>query len=334
MKKRIVRLIAAFVLCANPVFIAFGQAGHGRARLTGIVTDDAGNPIPSAKLFLRFVESAKYGGMSAYKVMVQESASFEATADEKGRWSYFGLATGVWEVTAWARGYFPASRKSSVFQLQNNNIVRLQLERAPEPLTENLMETALLEKANEFFYLKKFDEAIALYKIYLRAHPEFDMVALSIANCYQEKGDLDTAIGQYRTVVERTSKDRLNDYLTAQAYAGIAECYWKKKDVENTKAFYKHALETMAENELWAFNLAEICFSQGATDEAITYYEKASRLAPGWSDSFIKLGNAYLNKADYKKAKKAYQRFLKLEPNSLRAADVKKILEDLDKINK
>jgi tetratricopeptide (TPR) repeat protein len=333
-KKRIVWLIAAFVLCANPVFIAFGQAGHGIARLSGTVTDDAGNPIPSAKIGLRFVEPIEHKGQSGYKVTAQESAYFEAATDKKGRWSYNGLATGVWEITARAKGYFPASRKCSVFQLQGNPRVPLQLEKMPEPLTENLTESALLEKANEFFYLKKFDEAVALYGIYLRAHPEFDMVALSIANCYQEKGDLDTAIGRYRTVVERTSKNRLDDYLTAQAYAGIAECYWKKKDIENTKAFYKHALETTAENELWAFSLAEIYFSQGATDEAITYYEKASRFAPGWSDPYIKLGNAYLNKADYEKAEKAYQRFLKLEPKSTRAADVKKILEDLERLKK
>jgi len=42
----------------------------------------------------------------------------------------------------------------------------------------------------------------------------------------------------------------------------------------------------------------------------------------------------YLNKADYEKARAAFQKFLKLESNSPRAAKVKKDLEDLKKVKK
>jgi tetratricopeptide (TPR) repeat protein len=226
MKKRIIRRAAADVLFIIPFLMAFGQAGHGRARLAGTVTDDAGNPIASAQIVLRLVGWLEYQGKFTEKAIRQESASFEATTDEKGKWSYIGLATGVWEVTAWAKGYFPASRKCTVLQFEQNPRVRLQLEKIPEPVTEDLREIALLGKANEYFYLKKFDEAVALFRIYLRAHPEFDMVALSIGYCYEEKGDLDAAITQFQAVAEKTSKNRLDAYLTAQAYAGIAECYY------------------------------------------------------------------------------------------------------------
>jgi tetratricopeptide (TPR) repeat protein len=60
----------------------------------------------------------------------------------------------------------------------------------------------------------------------------------------------------------------------------------------------------------------------------------AAQVAPSWSDPYYKLGHAYLNKADYEKAQEAFKKLLKLEPNSTRAAKVKKTLEDLEKIRK
>jgi tetratricopeptide (TPR) repeat protein len=329
MKKRKTRLAIACLFPIISVLIAFGQAGRGRARLTGIVTDDAGNPIASARIILRLV--LVESGIMGSKVIVTEPASFEAITDNKGRWSYIGLGTGIWEVTAWAKGYYPASRKCSVFQLQENQTVPLRLEKIPEPVGEDLIEVSLLEKANDLFYLQRFDEAIVLYQIYLHAHPEIHTVALSIGYCLEEKGDFDAAIAQFQAVIEKTSKNPLDSYFVAQGYGCIAECYWKKKDVSMAEASFRRALEKGAENDQWAYNLAEICFFRGATDEAIGYYKEASRLAPGWSDPEYKLGLAFLKKGDGLGAKDHFEKFLRLEPKTARSALVKRELADLIK---
>lgn len=332
MKKRLIQIAGAGAVWIISAAIAFGQAGLGKGRPTGTVTDDSGNPIVAAKVILRLVRGPESKRVYASNITKSESASFETKTDAKGRWSYNGLATGIWEITASAKGYFPASRKCSVFQLQDNVRVPLQLEKAPEPVTEDPAEFALLEKGNELFYLKKFDEAIACYEIYLKAHPEFQMVALSIASCYQEKGDLDNAIRKFRQVGAKTAKDPRDKVLTARALAGIAECAYKKGDLDQAEGFFKRSIDLFPEDEVVAYNLGEICFSRQRIDEAIRYYSLAAKASPDWSDPYYKLGNACLNKADYKKAKEAFQKFLKLEPAGARAADVKKILKDIEKI--
>jgi tetratricopeptide (TPR) repeat protein len=316
--------------------VAFGQGGYGQGRLTGGVTDKAGNPIVAAKIQLTFAETTDaYGNTSWGKFIKRDSAYFETTTDQKGRWSYNGLATGIWRVTASAKGYFSAWRECTVFQLQQNKTVPLQLEKLPElPTEEDLPDPALLDKANDFFYLRQYDEAIRYYESYLIKDPKVDMVRLAIGDCYREKGDLDKAIDKFREVVERTAKDPLDKVITARALTGVAECHYKKGNLEQAQEFFRRSLDTYPDDELVAYNLAEVCFARRQTDESIRYYSRAIEIAPYWSDPYYKLGYAHLNKADYEKARTAFRNFLKLESNSPRAAKVKKDLEDLKKIKK
>lgn len=316
--------------------MAFGQGGHGRARLSGIVTDRAGNPIVAAKIQLTLADTTDvFGNMAWRQPKKRDTAYFETTTNKHGRWSYFGLAAGIWRVTASAKGYFSAWRECSVFQLEQNKIVPLQLEKLPElPAEEDLPDPALLDKANDFFYLKQYDEAIRYYEAYLVKDPKVDMVRLAIGDCYREKGDLDKAIEKFHEVVDRTAKDPLDKVITARALTGVAECHYKKGNLAQAQEFFKRSLDTYPDDELVAYNLAEVCFARKQTDESIQYYSRAIEISPYWSDPYYKLGYAHLNKADYEKARAAFQKFLKLESNSPRGAKVKKDLEDLKKIKK
>jgi len=336
MRNRIIQLTVVCMLFFIPVFLAFGQGGRGQGRLTGNVTDRAGNPIASAKIQLTLAESANpFGYTSLRKVEKRDSGYFETTTDKKGRWSYNGLATGIWRITASAKGYFSAWRECSVFQLQQNTNVPLQLEKIPElPTEEDLPDPALLDKANDFFYLRQYDQAILYYQAYLVKDPKAVMVMLTIGDCYQEKGDLVKAIEEFQKVVDKTSKDPLDKIILARALARIGECHYKKGDLDQAQEFFRRSLEKDPEDELIAYNLAEIYFSRQKTDEAIRFYSQAIQVAPSWGDGYYKLGYAYLNKADYEKAQEVFKKFLKLESSSARATKVKKILEDLKTIKK
>jgi tetratricopeptide (TPR) repeat protein len=324
------RLMSAGLASLFLVLHASGQVGRGRARLTGLVIDDAGNPVVSAKIVLLLLETV--AGSNGRIDNTLERVSFDTATDNKGKWSISGLGSGIWEVEATAGGYVPAWRKCSVYQLQANPVVRLTLVKLPTfevEKAQSLTESALLEKASEFFYLRKFDEAIALCEHYLRAHPDDHMVALSVGNCLAEKGDIDAAIARYELVLEKTSRDPMEAFAAAKAYGCIGECYWMKKDAGKAEEFFRRALGKGAENEQWAFNTAEIRFSRGATDDAIAYYRKASELAPGWSDPEYKLGLAFLKKGDQPSARGHFEKFLRLEPGTARSAEVKKTLADI-----
>jgi len=86
MKNHMIRLTAGCILSFIPVLMAFGQGGHGRARLTGTVTDRAGNPIAAAKIQLTLAETTDaFGNTPFRKVERRDSGYFETTTDKKGR---------------------------------------------------------------------------------------------------------------------------------------------------------------------------------------------------------------------------------------------------------
>ena len=55
-------------------------------------------------------------------------------------------------------------------------------------------------------------------------------------------------------------------------------------------------------------------------------------IKPDWAPPYHKLGLVYLNKTDYAKAKEYFAKFLTLEPEGETAAQVKGILEYLEKM--
>jgi lipopolysaccharide biosynthesis regulator YciM len=333
MKKRTLSWSFCFICSTFMSLWALNQGGTGKGRLFGSVSDQEGRPIADVVITLRFSRAVdqRGGELLSGHISKSDAALFETKSDQKGRWAYSGLATGIWEVTATARGFYPATFEVTIFQLQKNTPILFKLEKKVELPKGDSGEADLLEKANDLFAQNKFAEALPLYRKCLEINPKLAMVAFSFGACLQGLGDFDAALTHYESLAAKLSKDPLNAYLTAQAYTEIAACWWKKGDADKARAFFRRALETKEGDELWAFNWGEICFAQGVIDEAIEAYGIAIRLAPSWSDPEYKIALAYLNKKDREKAVAHFSRFLVLEPGTLRSAEVRKALAAMDR---
>lgn len=305
-------LLAALILPG----VAAGQGGLGKGRLTGSVVDNDGQPVPGAKIALKFIG--------------KDQAAFETKTDFYGRWNYNGLARGTWNVAASAEGYGTANRNVTILELSDNPRVPLVLERLASGVTGQ-DKSALLEKANELYYARAYDDALALYKRYLALEPEDNLAALSVAYCLQGKGDVDAAGAEFKAIAERTAKDPRSSYETSKAVTGLAECAMARKDTAAALAFYKRAFELAPEDELLAYNIGEIHFNGGNAGAALPFYLEACRIAPSWSDPLYRIGLAYVNVRDLEKARAAFTKFLTLEPRTPRAAQVRTSLKDLEK---
>jgi tetratricopeptide (TPR) repeat protein len=316
-------------LCALAVAFltayTFGQAGHGQGRFTGIVVDDDGKPVASAKIILQFVKSP--AGSSLIPTWRPESAVFTTATDKDGAWVYVGLAGGIWEIRASKDGYDSASRQVQVRQLSSNPSVKLRLEKTKEGVYS--IAADLLERANELFSLNKFDEAVRFYQEYLEKDPESLMVMLSLADCLRESGNIDEAMRQYQAVVDRTSANPLDKEITARAMTGVGECFFEKGDRERAIQYWKLAVEKSPTSEIVAANLGAVLFSIGKVDEAIRYYLTAIEIAPRRGDIRLKLAFVYLNKGDYDKARASLSEVIELQPGSALAAQAKKLIDEI-----
>ena len=319
----------AFALCALLVLgvgliagSAAAQAGRGTGRINGTVKDEAGNAVPGAKVTIALLEN--------------DSVKREAVTDKKGDWAIIGLGTSQWTLTAEAEGFLPTTMDIQVKQLARNPAIAVVMKKAgaaEKTMVRDEASLALIEQANKLYDERNYDGAMALFQEVLAANPDVYQVNMSIGDCLREKGEIDRALELYTGVIEQAKADPQNGkQMTAKALARIGECHLKKGDLETAQGFFKQSIETFPEDEVLAYNVGEIYFSNQKLDEAIEYFAMATRIKPDWSEAFYKLGLAYLNKADYAKARESLRKVLELEPEGERAAVAKGILETIDKL--
>lgn len=269
----------------------------------------------------------EYMGKDVYKL--------ESTSDKRGRWSFLGLGTGKWRITASLDGYIPSALDFFVQQLEKNPKITLILKKllaSDKPFIEDEGSFEFLEKGNELYGEGKYAEALSAFEEFLRLNPKAYQTRLNIYNCYRELGEYEKAIEECNLILENVSQDEtLGKEMAAKALAGIGECYLLQKDMENAQKYFEQSIETYPENELIAYNVGEIFFSNQKLEEALVYFILASEIKPDWSDSYYKLGLVYLNTGDLAKAAEIFEKFLTLEPDTERAVSVKNILEQIKK---
>ena len=79
------------------------------------------------------------------------------------------------------------------------------------------------------------------------------------------------------------------------------------------------------------YNLGEVKFAKGETDEAVKNYERAAQMDAAWGKPLFKLGLAKLQKADTAGAIECMNKVIAADPNSAEAAQAKALIEQLKK---
>jgi tetratricopeptide (TPR) repeat protein len=321
MHSRIAKVVLSFAaLVAITGGFVFSQAGHGKGRLGGTVVDSAGNPLPGVKVTLTFSEN--------------ENLVFEAKSGKKGEWSFLGLGTGNWILVASAPGFQIFQQTINVSQLAVNPKVSIVMKR-PEKSGEALSDEksiALLDQGNQLYKDGKYDEAIAVYEQFLQVNPGLYQIKVSIADCRREKGEFDQAIAIYNEVIAQAASDpTMGKDMAGRSLAGIGNCYLKQGKLEEAQGYFQKSIDSSPKDEVLAYNVGEIFFSNQGLDQAIRYFELAAQIKPNWPDPYLKLGYVYLNKADNAKAAENFEKFLALEPEGERAALAKNILSFIKK---
>lgn len=299
---------------------AFAQAGRGKGRQGGIVVDAEGNPVQGAKVTLTFSEN--------------KTTVFEATSGKKGEWAFIGLGSGNWTLSVVAAGFQPFEKMISVSQLQVNPKVTVPLKKVEKGsgVISDEASVALLEQGNELYKNSQYDEAIAVYQKFLETNPGLYQIQVSIADCLREKGEFDRAIALYNEVIKQSAGDvTLGREMKAKSLAGIGNCYLKQNKLAEAQDFLRQSIESSPNDEILAYNVGEIYFSNQSLDEALRYFELAAGIKPSWPDPFLKLGYVFLNKGDSAKAIENFEKFLALEPEGERAALAKNILSVIKK---
>jgi outer membrane protein assembly factor BamD (BamD/ComL family) len=98
------------------------------------------------------------------------------------------------------------------------------------------------------FQEKKYDDAISLYKFFLKEPPDAtygSLARLAIAACYEEKGELTTAVDELKSIIARPSSP-----FKEQAMLGLARVYRLSNQNEKARDVLKEFVETFKDSPL------------------------------------------------------------------------------------
>jgi outer membrane protein assembly factor BamD (BamD/ComL family) len=82
------------------------------------------------------------------------------------------------------------------------------------------------------------------------------------------------------------------------------------------------------------FEQGNALLNEGEIDKAVRYFELSASTKPGWPKPYLKLGYAYVNKGEYKKAIDNFNKFVELDPQNPEVPQVKNIIAAIEKLIK
>ncbi|WP_428717390.1 tetratricopeptide repeat protein [Undibacterium curvum] len=104
----------------------------------------------------------------------------------------------------------------------------------------------------------------------------------------------------------------------------------KEKQYAEAEAAFTEALKYRPDFALAANNLGFVYFKQQKYPEAARWFENTISMDPSRAIAYMNLGDALARSADKEKARKAYQSYLELAPNSSNVTYVREALKKLD----
>ena len=314
MSKKTLAVMASLLVVSSAIF---AQAGRGKGRLSGKVVDEKGEPVITAQVKIEFEKNG---------------LKDTTTVNNKGEYAFIGLGTGQCIVTASADGYLDSFHVKQVSQFDLHQILNLVLKEDKEKKIRLQDESALLEieKGNQLFGERKFDEALAIYQNFAANNPNIYQIYFNIGDVLREKGEFDKANEQYNIAMAK-AKEKADIVMQAKALASLGEICLRQEKLKEAQELFTQSIALNPKDEILAYNVAEIFFGRNQVDKAIEYYNLATQIKPEWSEPYLKLGYAYLNKGEMDKAVEQLNEFLKRDPESPQAPVVKSLIESLTK---
>lgn len=285
------------------------------SRVWGYVYDTKGNPIEGVKITLTCSEIGGY----KKETKTNEKGFYEISVTD---------GTKVYLFTLTKEGYveYKENVKPKIMSSIQKDFTMKTMEEIEKELYQKEMEANphimefeegknALEKKDYANARKHFEKAIELKPDYYKA-----LVVLSAIDV--EEGKLDDAI-------KKAEKALVSKEDAPAALRVLISVYSKKGNKEKVLEYQKMLNELEPESAEALFNKAAELINAKNDKDAKSLLEKAISIKPDFANAYYEIGFIYLREGEMEKAKKAFEEFLKLEPQGPKAEIVKEALKYL-----
>ena len=342
--RRISLLLTAVALCLFATSSLFAQDWKGNGRLTGVVVDNAGKPVKGAK-----VSMVGGGGTGPAGIVT----------DGKGKFSFLGLRSGTWTITAEADGYVPTRQSAEVMEGQLRPPVKIALEPLPPPAPaapeavpdvassvppeaveavrkgENLLKQAEGQPVEGEVTMsmapgdltpeqKKelYKQAIAEFEKAQALIPDNLQLKQVLAQAYYKTGDLKQATALLQQVYD-------GDPSNTGVLLLLVNLLLENGQLDEGKALLEKVPAGTMTDPTALINIGILFMNKSRLDDAYAYFDKAVTLDPTRGETYYYRGLASLQKQKMAAAKADLQKVVELAPDSSEAKDAQDLLKQM-----
>jgi tetratricopeptide (TPR) repeat protein len=303
--KRTIRIAFLLVLSAG---LVLAQSYRGQGRLRGSVTDEAGKPLE---------------GVTVKVFSVKGQSGFEVKTNAKGEWTANYIRGGGYNLDFLKPGYEPKSISVSIPEQTNNPPVEITLKKAAGlMITEDLRKS--LDAGNKLFDEKKFEEACQVYEDLLAKNPDIYVLYKNVGNCRFELQQYDLAEAAYQKVLEK-------EPANADIMLLIGNCYANRDQADKAMEWYNKIEFEKISDPTVLFNIGLSFTKQSKFEDALRYYKRSVEVQKDFLDGLYQLGLTYLSLGKNAEAIPPFEDYLKIDPDSPRAGQVRGFLDFLKK---
>jgi Flp pilus assembly protein TadD/5-hydroxyisourate hydrolase-like protein (transthyretin family) len=306
MKKSALALGVILVLAASS-FVA-GQDWKGKGRLGGLVLDQSGAPLE---------------GVTVKLFSVKAGEGTEVKTDKSGRWMAAWIRSGAWNVDFEKIGYAPKKISVEISESKKNPDVEIRLDKVEGlVITDEVKD--LLTRGNELFEKKDYPGALTLYQEILTKYPDAYPVYMNVGNCHFALEKYDLAEQSYQKLLEKDPKN-------VNAVIAIGNCYANQGDSAKAMEWYGKVEFEKIEDPTVLYNLGTSYYNNAKFEDALKFYQKAVAKQKDSLDALYQLGLTYINLQKNAEAIAVFEDYLKIDPDSGRAGQVRGFLDYLKK---
>jgi TolA-binding protein len=284
------------------------QDWKGQGRVPGIVVDDKGNPIEGVRV--KFFCPKWNGG-------------FEVTTGKDGKWTGAWMRSGMWNIDFDKIGYMPVHKSFEMNQFERYKEMKIVLKKIEGLVVSDDMKKDLTT-ANDLYDKKQYDAAIDAYKAFLVKYPDAYFIWRNIGNSYFSEEKYDDAEAAYKQILAKDPND-------AEIMVSIGNCYANRGNSDGAMEWYgKVSLDKVTDSNL-LYSVGLAYFKASKLPEAAQYLGRAVELEEANADALYQLGLTFTALNDKAKAIATFEKYLKADPDSARATQVKGFLDYLKK---
>jgi predicted Zn-dependent protease len=299
--------LAIIVACFSFASVASAQI-RGDGRISGKVVDEEGKPLPDVQ-----VKGTKVGEMQP----------MTSKTNNRGEWSFNGIAPGQWNVEFSKEGFESAKTTVNLDDSGRSPTIDLKLAKAAPKVDPNAELQAEVKRAQPLMEGGKFAEARKIYEDLLAKYPEIYQLNRFIASTYIGEKNNAKAIDHLKKVIEKEPTNVEMKLITG-------DLMLESGNKAEGMAMLQSVDMSQVKDPSSIINGAITMINDGKTDEALALLDSVAKQFPDRADVHYYRGRAYVAAKKLPEAKAALEKFVSMAPPDARElADAKKILEQL-----